>query len=50
MEFESNCWIGIQFNLHEISFDIFIQMKLNFHQINSFFLSIDQLMVIGSAQ
>jgi hypothetical protein len=31
-------------------FNIFIQMKLNFHKINSFFSSIDRLIIIGSAQ
>ncbi len=47
MQFEFN---SIQSNLHEISFNIFTQMKLNFHQIISIFSSIDELMVIGSAQ
>jgi hypothetical protein len=33
-----------------MSFNVFIQMKLNFHKINSFFSSIDRLIIIGSAQ
>jgi hypothetical protein len=33
-----------------LTINIFTQMKLNFHKINSFFSSIDDLMVIGSAQ
>jgi hypothetical protein len=33
-----------------MSFNIFIRMELNFHKINSFILSIDQLIIIGSAQ
>jgi len=31
---------SIQFQLHAMSFNIFIQMKLSFHKMNSFF---DQL-------
>jgi hypothetical protein len=35
---------------HTMSFIIFIQMKLNFHKINSFFSSIDRLINTSSAQ
>jgi hypothetical protein len=50
---ESNCWIelnSIEFKAHPMLFNIFIRMKLNFHKINSFFSSIHQLIIIGSAQ
>ncbi len=33
-----------------MSFDIFIQMELIFHKINSLFTSIDYLIVAGNAQ
>jgi hypothetical protein len=36
--------------IHTISFNIFIQIKLNFHKINSFFSSIDELIITRSAQ
>jgi hypothetical protein len=32
-EFNWN-WIKIKFKLHVVSFNIFIQMELNFHKIN----------------
>jgi hypothetical protein len=33
----------MQFKLLAMSFNILIQMKLNFHKINAFFSSIDKL-------
>lgn len=42
-------WISIQFNLHTMSFKIFILMEFNFHKITSFLLSIDQSMIARSA-
>jgi len=41
---------SIQFKFHAISFNVFIQMKLNFHKINSFFSLLDQLIITGSVQ
>ncbi len=43
-------WISIQFNLHTMSFKIFILMEFNFHKITSFLLSIDQSMIARGAQ
>ncbi len=56
-EFESNpilfSWnlrISIQFKLHAMLFNIFIQMKLNFFKINSFFSSFPYHWYCGIAQ
>jgi len=38
--FESNFKIGIEFKLHKMSFNIFIEMDCNFHKINSVFSSL----------
>ncbi len=40
----------MEFKAHPMLFNIFIRMKLNFHKINSFFSSIDPLIIIGTAQ
>jgi hypothetical protein len=41
---------SIEFKLHKMLFNIFIQMELIFHKINSLFTSIDYLIVAGNAQ
>jgi hypothetical protein len=47
IQFEINFKNSIQFRLHAISFNIFIQMELDFHEINSFF---HLLIITNSAQ
>jgi hypothetical protein len=47
MDFQTNL-NSIQLKFHAMSFNIFIQMKLNFHQINSFISLLDQFIITGS--
>jgi hypothetical protein len=47
MDFQTSLNL-IQFKFHAMSFNIFIQMKVNFHKIKSFFSLLDQLIITGS--
>jgi hypothetical protein len=44
------CSVSTNFKVHAMWFNIFIQNKLNFYKINSFFSSIEWLIDTGSVQ